>query len=807
MSSSGLHRGPHHTLPWLREVSLEARPAVGSKAAVLGALMGAGIPIPDGFCIPSSVVERLFSAGRGGAHWQVLQAAYEQLTKDGGPVVVRSSAAGEDSRSASFAGLFETVTGIQQWDELVAALQRCWQSASAQRVKLYRERRETPPGALSVLIQRQVDAQVSGVLFTRDPVTGASSPLLVEAAAGLGEDLLGGRVSPWQVRLERTGEAQFGADEAGHQALAQVPWRRLAELAEEIEGCLGPGQDVEWAYGASGGADQLWILQARPVTTGAPPPDDRHFWTRANVAEVLPDPVTPLTWSVFQRTLLGHRRGDGEYVRRINGRVYVRLDGMLASLSYLPGVTPQVMSQVLGVPVPEAVLPFSRQAALPVRLAQGLFLMDAVGGLPRLQRLLERLPALPPAGVSSLPDLLDWTTRCFHLHLKTTAYAIGAYAALYQLLQRWMPSEQEADRLAALLHGQASLQTAAQGRELWRIATELRSSPPLAGLVSARLPWKIFAWQAERLEGGRVFLQQMEQFLEANGARAAGEFELARPRWREDPQAVMAVLANYLSAQQDGTYLDGGIQQALAHRRQEAAAQIKRELNPLQWWTVAHLLSSYERYTTWRENVKYRLMEGYARLRLSFLELGGQMVEAGTLQEQADIFYLRLEELPGLESSTEPVPDGAVMDARRREHSTWQDAPAPPLWTPQTSKAAVEAAGAQLELKGIGCSAGVVEGRARVIWQVEQGRLIQAGEVLVAPHTDPGWTPLFLTCAAVVTEVGGFLSHGATVAREYGLPCVVNVPGVTRRIRTGDRVRVDGGTGQVWLLEQGEDGA
>ena len=547
-----------------------------------------------------------------------------------------------------------------------------------------------------------------------------------------------------------------------------------------------------------------------------------QIWTRANVGEVLPNVVTPLTWSVIRATLTvdNSRKMDPEQfwlasegseaveaagesaglpaahhtLSRQDGRVYLRMDALLDTFCYLPGVTPGVMGKVLGVGIPPEAAGYTPPRGLRVRLAQAVFRLEALGLLPRLattaQFILRRLPQPPGSGPGQELALLRWTAKCFRLHLKATAAAVGAYA----WLERLLPAE-ERELLPQILLGREDLQTARQGRSLWRLAEVVLADQELLEVFGefrqgAPLDWSQVRQRLEGFPSGRQFLQDFQAFLNENGARAAGEFELALPRWREDPGFVLEVLQKNLAAAQDGPSLAFS-----TGRRQEAAAEavaaIRAGKSPLQRLFFDRLLHAYGGFSTLRENLKYSLMEGYALLREVILEKAERLVAAGLLATRQDIFFLTPAEILNLEERVgRPEQIAAWIGRRKEQHARWEALPAA-----QDGPAAAQPGA----LAGIGSSPGVIAGVARVLMDPSQAGELQPGEILVAPHTDPGWTPLFLSCAAVVTETGGFLSHGATVAREYGIPCVVSVHGATSLIHTGDWIHVDGTHGRVAL--------
>lgn len=810
---------------WLSNLESEDRQLVGNKAATLGILSQSGFPIPDGFCIAGEALQ----LGED-KWWAQVRRAYRQLAPDQAPVAVRSSAFAEDLPGASFAGQYVSVLNVHGEQELQEAIYRCWQGAHSRRVEAYScnvpvtapnhaaqihfggaapDSGVSLPAPFAVIVQRQINATVSGTLFTQDPLSGDRSQMLIEAAPGLGNGLLGGHVSPLQVWIDRQGRVSLNSQP---ELLTIRQCQALADFGERVEQILGPGQDLEWALSE----DKFYLLQARLITGRVPRLPLSQVWTRANVGEVLPNVVTPLTWSAFQVILQSnqyrpetHRESNTENrlhlsaLRRRHGRMYIRLDALLDSFSYLPAVTPQVLGQVLGVELPAIAQNYARPAGPIVRLAQAMYWLDAAGICPRLAWLVKLLPPLPAAGPDQVKVLLHWAARCFQLHLKATAYAISAFGILERWLERRMPGEAEAI-LTAILRGDGNFHSATQGRDLWHLARQVKTYPALSDLLQSGLEWPVFAKAAAGMEGSDQFFGSFHSFLHAYGARAVGEFELAVPRWREDPSFVLAMLGNYLASNFREGQSDGD---AIFQQRRAELNRVLSMVSLTEARILNHLVAVFQRYAAQRENLKYRLIEGFACLRESFLEIASQLLERGAIDQESDVFFLHLEEVFALQSgNTVDLLARSLVFERRCQHVIWEAQPVPELvlgnhHLPDTGKGLPGG----LVLTGVGSSPGVVEGLARVLSDPAQARDFQPGEILVAPHTDPGWTPLFLICKAVVTEIGGFLSHGATVAREYAIPCVVNVRGVTAQIRTGDRVRVDGTHGRVTRMDNSSD--
>lgn len=716
---------------------------------------------------------------------------------------VRSSSNLEDLPNTSFAGLYDSFLNIQGLDNILTSIKKCWASLWNERAIVYRERNALGHAEcrMAVIIQEMIESQYAGVIFTKHPSAERQNEMFMEYCEGLGEGLVSGMIAPYSCRIQRSSQAIAHLDVPETRTFSDDHIHELSNLALDIEKHFGCPQDIEWAFDGS----SFYILQSRPIS------DSNRLrripaetlWTRANIGEVLPKVITPLTWDIFRATLMN--RPDlamdtaemdtisNERLRQIFGRGYLRLDSFLNSFCYLPFVTPKVMSRVLGIDLPSLDQCYSRPRGIGVKLAQTVFVLNAIRILPRLSWLINRLPPLPDKDRENIKSIIMWNAKCFQLHLKCTAYSIGTFAFLSRLLDRWLPSESES-LLPLILIGNKNLQTAAQGISLWELSLFVRRHPVLRDILENDVDQPFNEHQVADVENGAEFLSMFQAFLDVNGARAAEEFELAVPRWREDPSFVVNVIRKFLETQTDELkFFDPGMRLG---QRQKAISRIKRSLRPIQRLAFIQLLTSYADFCTLRENIKYRLMEGYSLLRGIFLEMGAVLESRGMLENANDIFFLRLSEvvawLQGKQLEREAL---GLISQRKAQYAIWVSQDAPNLISidgnEEPSKADEEG------LNGIGCSPGVAEGFARVLLDISEAGTLKPGEILVTPHTDPGWTPLFLSCKAIVTEIGGFLSHGATVAREYGIPAVVNVKGATSKINTGNLIRVDGSKGIV----------
>jgi pyruvate,water dikinase len=739
---------------------------VGGKAHNLGRLLAAGLDVPSGFV----VLSRAREADRATLVRAIEPYIHAHL---GRLWAVRSSAADEDSEALSFAGQYVTFLNVEA-EHLLERIQDCWQSVNSQAARAYRQGHIAPRRlpALAVIAQAMVQAEVSGVAFSADPISGALDTLVIEMTRGLGAQLVGGNIAPLRIKLDRaTGRFREG-DPIDTLPLTPEAIKHLVGLILKVESAMGGPQDIEWAY--AGG--RFWLLQARPITT------DQTQWTRANIGEVMPGVVTPLTWSVFRAHVTGKSEGDDHVIRLIGGRAYLRRESVLESFEWLIWADRAAVSRALGLEPRAASRPASRRGVMALG-ASLLFVLEAIGATRRLAHRVEQFchAQSPPRGETrdlNVPDLFEqlaawdaWTRRAFRLHLYTTTYAVGAYGFLMRLL----PSQLDEETQAELLRQLTASRSADLSRALWNLATQARR----AGLTDV-----LFGNQIESIEAAlashpaeREWLDGFQSFLNEYGDRAAEEFELRAPRWREQPTFVLALIQRYL-------------RQPDTRQIEPPSAEMPTPGGPLARWLFGRLRVGYARFVALREAMKHEVIRGYSALRELYLEFGHRLTERGALETSDDIFFLTADEVKTLIAGDATSVTERVR-FRRAQWERYQHRATVPEFSTQA---------ATCTLRGIGCSQGIVEGRARVVFDLSSGLTVEPGEVLVVPHADPGWTPLFLCASAVVADVGGFLSHSATVAREFDIPAVFNVKDATRLLQTGQRVRVDGARGLVEVL-------
>ncbi|GMU59925.1 MAG: pyruvate, phosphate dikinase [Myxococcaceae bacterium] len=816
------------------ELPAPAEPGLGGKGDGLSRLLALGLPVPPAVVIPVDVFRAALSGATAGeeARWLAdaplpgeVTAAIEAARLKLGDVslAVRSSAVGEDGGESSFAGAHETVLDVRGAEAVLAAVRVCWASAFSARALAYRRERgagATP--AMAVVLQRFVEPDFAGVAFTADPVTGVPG-VVVEYVAGRGDALVSGRVAPTR---------------AGKSA---PPWvERVVLLARRVEERLGGPQDLEWAVAG----DELFLLQARPITAQAKK-KRTPIWSNVNASEVMPGVLTPMSVSIaklYVRSLLDpflapFRLDSGrlDVVGLVAGRAYFNLSAIMAWMSSFPGVRANdatVWARVLGGSSAEMAQAIAKLGPdeLPSRLVSpwralrgaiaSLFMLlrhhraEASGALAAVAREADALEAVDlgalkdDALVHHLRHALGTAFGPDDTVIACAGFGMGAVEGLRRLCASWF-GDHDGALAGRLMTGIGGFASAEAGMAIDRLADRARAlglellstapqeGPPATNAGSAH--WEPVAASLEGTDAGRAFLADWAAFMARHGHHARGESDVAAPRWREQPDVVLAAVRAAIASNAPGLA-------ARERRRQDErvalVAELERALGPLRRGLLRAVLRRVEGGLSARENGRSEAVRRVAIARASLLELGRRLVTRDRLDAPNDVFFFSLEELGAALDDTEELRERVIR--RRGEMARWRAITPPSVvmgdFDPREAIAPPLPHGSAI-FTGIAASPGVVEGIARVLIEPGPGDAIQPGEILVAPFTDPGWTPLFINAAGLVTDYGGLLSHGSVVAREYGLPAVVNTHAATVTIRTGQRVRVDGNRGEVALLD------
>ncbi len=869
--------------------SIVPRRAVGfgGKALGLATLARAGFPVPAGYAMPGWVCEsfcrqvlpeeerpkalvhadaldldelgqiaqRVRDAPLPPYVRRAVTDATRTLRNEGATAfAVRSSAAYEDQAEFSAAGIHRTCLNLQSDDEVLDAIKTCWASVFEPRaIEYMRNLTHEPNATVGIVLQAMVPADVAGVLFTCNPLTGDASEVVINAAYGLGLTVADGRVAPDTFRLDKasgeirdevlgskmiravpspTGgvrEEKTDREERGRRSLDATQLEQLLLLARRIEDHFRAPRDVEWAIAGN----EVYLLQARPVTVGRlrgarrgakrEPGRDRSqiVWSNANVGEALPGVATPLTWSVLSNfSDLGFRRAfgalgctvpkDAELVGDFRGRIYLNMSEITSILSQVPGVDPAMLVRLGGGAYPDELdrtrhdqsstgflfrLPktVSRFVRENFRLQQRVETFEEFFAQERarIDALDPRL--LSPNGLSRMLNNVEWLLdETGSVMLTVYARLLVSVLVLLGLL-RFIAGSRAMELQRLLLSGLEDVDSAAPGFALCDVANVAEHDTPARELIVSRAPSEL---TLEQLPPGPTKVA-LGRFMDAYGHRGVREPEIAAPRWAEDPTMLFAALRLHL------TNDEGLPLVALSERqktiRDEAEAEVMQLVPLVTRPALRRLLEAVRRLTRTRERLRGRVIEVLGMYRRVALDasrrLESQEPEAGS----DAAFFLTVEELRHvLESSTEHV--SLFVQRRRAEFDRNRALPDPP-GTFVGYPPPIDSFDAETRLlRGLAASAGTAEGKARVLGDPGDAIDLRPGEVLVVPAADVGWAPLFPTAVAVVTELGGPLSHAAIVLREYGVPAVVNVHQATAVIRNGDLVRVDGEKGEVELL-------
>ena len=754
---------------------------------------------------------------------------------------VRSSATAEDLPTASFAGQQDTYLNVVGRTAILEHVRRCWASLFTERAVTYRLRNgiDQRKVQMAVVVQRMVFPQVAGILFTADPVTGNRKVASVEASFGLGEALVSGLVNAdvykaqdgeviaktvaskqVAVLASPLGGTQHQAIEPDRQeqpALTEPQVVRLAQLGRRIEAHFGHPQDIEWCLVD----DDFQIVQSRPITTLFPIPDagdeENHVYISVGHQQMMTDPMKPLGLSFWQMTALRPMAEAG-------GRLFVDVTRALAS--------PTSRASLLG--LAEKSDPLIRDA-LDTILERGDFIptlsddgprwVPPGGGVPSaietdpaivaelIARTQTSLAALKrDIRTTSGPARLDFILadiqelrRLLSDPQSMQAIMAGMEATwwLNEQLQAWLGERNAADILTQSVPNNV---TSEMGLALLDVADVIRPYPEAVAFLEG-IESEDFMNELPSLAGGREVRDAIRAWLDKYGMRCVGEIDITRPRWSERPSTLVPlILGNVRNFEPgEGTRRFEQGQLEAGKKEQELLGRLRALPNgEAKANETKRMIDRVRTFIGYREYPKYGWMSRYFVYKQALLEEAERLVQAGVLRDQEDIFFLTFQELHDV-VRTHQVEEQLVRQ-RQDAFRSYQALTPPRVLTSDGEMIAGAyrrddlPAGA---LVGLPVSAGTVEGRARVILRMAEADL-EPGDILVTAYTDPSWTPLFVTVAGLVTEVGGLMTHGAVIAREYGLPAVVGVQHATRLIRDGQRIRVHGTEGYIEILEPAE---
>ena len=752
------------------------------------------------------------------------------------PCAVRSSATAEDLPTASFAGQQDTYLNVVGPTEILRHVSRCWASQFTERAVTYRQRNgiDHRTVAMAVVVQRMVFPRASGILFTADPVTGNRRVATVDAGFGLGEALVSGLVNPdvFKVRdgdvVARTIAAKQRAVNAlptgGTQTVEVDPQRqeepaltdaqavRLVHLGRRIEEHFGCPQDIEWCLAD----DDFQIVQSRPITTLFPLPETADQGNRIYVSvghqQMMTDPMKPLGLSMWKLTAMAPMTEAG-------GRLFVDATRALSTPAGRTGLldlvgrgdplTRDALETVLDRDDFLPLLPDPAPGTSPAGGAPAPIATDpaVVDGL--IERSRASIDALRrdiatkagPALFDFLPEAFDEHKRVLTDPLNHQAIMAGMEATwwLNDKLHEWLGEKNAADTLT--LSAPDNI-TSEMGLALLDVADVIRPHPEVVAFLQ-NVEDDSFLDELPKHAGGTRARDAIEGYLDRYGMRCAGEIDITRPRWRESPSTLVpAILDNVRN------FEPGAAQRRFEQGRQEAWKKEQDVLNRLRALPdgeskadeTQRMIKRVRTFIGYREYPKYDIVTRYFLYKQALMKEAERLVQAKVLPEKEDVFYLTFQELHDAVRSNRV--DDRLVRQRKEAFQTYHALTPSRVLTSEGET--INGAHRRDDvpdgaLAGLPVSGGTVEGRARVILDMGQADL-EPGDILVTAFTDPSWSPLFVGIAGLVTEVGGLMTHGAVIAREYGLPAVVGVDRATRLIRDGQRIRVHGSDGYVEIL-------
>ena len=873
---------------------------VGAKAVNLGYMARRRIPVPAGvaltnkafelFCRENSLSEKIAplleridysrpdsiyrTAGEIAGLIQscrIPAEVWRQITASaadlGCPqIIVRSSAIGEDSAEASFAGQLDSITASNTALDLKKALLRCWTSYWSARSLFYQHRTGVGLRGMGVVFQQWVNARISGVAFssfsdaTLNEIIGEENPLLVEYVYGPGEALVSGQLNPGRIVVSRNGRGwkQVADPETPAPNGTDFAWISLLKRhALDLEKALGRCQDLEWAVDEH---NTLFLLQCRPITAGrskAAPISEKVLWSNVNVNENYPDPVSPLLYSVALKSYecyfrnLGRAFGVSEKrLKKIQpelaaiigshgARIYYNLSNIYRVICVLPfgrrvagffdafvGVNdpldPEFKDGAHGLSGRSL-----KEAAELIRMLLTTIWTFAL--LPWRIRSLEQIVDRHLENVGPMPcaetkpptvqTLLGQFRKFLHIRFSewrkaalADAAAMFGYGLLKAMLEHAVGNRKTDSLHNTLLKGIPNIVSSQPPQKIWELAEFIRRHAELKTLFETSDSRRILNMLSLETPLFREFNHRMHDFLHHWGFRCSGELMLTVPNFREQPQALFDILKSYVNTKMPSPKQ---IIEKQEKDRNQVLQTLRHRMRWDHWYLFKLLLQVSYKAIAYRERVRMKQAALYAGFRQTLLAMGRHLSAASQIEAAEDIFFMKYPEIEAWFAGTE-VPAADLCDLIQSRKTTFEQASGlhPPDYLLLDPRESYD--GSQKPYRtnrsskprtfhmsnvfaGIGACGGKIEAKARVLESVLEAQRLQPGEILVARQTDPGWGPLFPLIKGLVMERGGMLSHGAIIAREFGIPAVVGIADITRKVTSGQRILVDGDEGYVRL--------
>lgn len=756
---------------------------------------------------------------------------------------VRSSATAEDLPTASFAGQQDTYLNIIGKEAILKHISKCWASLFTERAVIYRlhngfDHRKVQ---LSVVVQKMVFPQVAGVMFTADPVTSNRKVLSIDASFGLGEALVSGLVNAdiYKVRNGKvigkkisnkkraiyglkdggTKEQEIEPEQQNRQALTDEQILQLEHMGRDIEEHFGCPQDIEWCLAG----DRFYIVQSRPITTLYPVPEaddqDNHVYVSVGHQQMMTDPIRPLGLSFFLLT-------TNAPMRKAGGRLFVDVSHMLASpgsreilLNTMGQHDPLIQDALLTIIEREDYIkpsPNDKKELSSGKSNKGLpsgFQTQTEDDPTIVSDLIERSQTSIEAlkqniQTKSGPDLFDFILEDIQ-RLKKILFdpqslgvimaAMDASSWINEKINEWLGEKNAADTLSQSVPNNI---TSEMGLALLDVADVIRPYPEVVAYLQ-NVKDDDFLNELVKFDGGQETQDAIRGYLNEYGMRCAGEIDVTKTRWSEKPTTLVPMIVNNIKNFEPNAgrrKFEQGRQEALK-KEQELLERLKElpdgEQKAKETKRMINLIRNFIGY---REYPKYGMVNRYFVYKQALLEEAEQLIQANIIDAKEDIYYLTFEELRKVVCTKKM--DYQIISKRKDEYKLFERLTPPRVITSDGETLSGEYKRENIPteaIAGLPVSSGVIEGRARVILSMEDAYL-ENGDILVTPFTDPSWTPFFASIKGLVTEVGGLMTHGSVIAREYGLPAIVGVENATKLIKDGQRIRVNGTDGYVEIL-------
>lgn len=752
---------------------------------------------------------------------------------------VRSSATAEDLPYASFAGQQDTYLNIIGKENILQHIKKCWASLFTDRAVIYRMQNGFDHNQVSicVVVQKMVFPEASGILFTADPITSNRKVLSIDASFGLGEALVSGLVSAdnYKVKEDEIVEkviatkklAIYGRKEGGTetkkispnqqkvQTLTEQQILQLARIGRQIEAYFGCPQDIEWCLVD----DTIYIVQSRPITTLYPIPEvndeENHVYVSVGHQQMMTDPLKPLGMSLFQLTSFGPRFQAG-------GRLFVDVAQRLASpasreflLNTIGESEPLIKDALMAVIERDNFIKL-----LPDDEKENSKRMPPAGSQPQIENdpaivtdliknseasieeLKQNIQMKSGSDVLSfiLEDIQQLKKILFHPQSMAVIMAgMNALSWINEKIEQWLGEKNAADVLSQSVQHNI---TSEMGLALLDVADVIRPYPEVIAYLQ-HVEDDRFLDELIQFKGGGKVRDAIDAFLNKYGMRCSGEIDITKTRWSEQPATIIPMILNHIRDFEYGASkrkFEEGLQEAL-----KKEAELLERLQHLpdgeqKVEETKRMICNLRNFIGYREYPKYGMIHRYFIYKQALLKEAEKLVKNNVLDEIEDIYYLTFEELHEVVRTNKL--DYKIIHKPKNAYKLYEKLTPPRVITSDgeiiTGKYKRENLPAEA-IVGLPVSSGVVEGRARVILNMEDANL-EDGDILVTAFTDPGWTPLFVSIKGLVTEVGGLMTHGAVIAREYGLPAVVGVENATKLIKDGQRIRVHGTEGYIEVL-------